>query len=116
VRHLLVALLCWTVLGTPTRTIDGDTFIVDLRVWLGLTARETVRILGVNTPERHGATKAAGDEARTFTQAWLDGEIRLEVCQRDAFGRLLATVTRVRDGENLGDVLLRTGRAVPYTR
>ena len=112
---LSITFLCWSTLATPIRAIDGDTFVADVRVFVGQTNRETVRILGVNTPERHGATKAAGDAARDFTQAWLDGaEVRLYACQRDAFGRLLATVTRARDGANLGDDLLATGQAVPF--
>ena len=116
-RHVPVLLLCWTVLATPVRAIDGDTIVVDARPWINMTVRETVRVLGVNTPERKGATKAAGDEARAFTVRWLDGaEVQLRVCGRDAFGRALATVRRARDGANLSDDLLSSGHAVPYTR
>jgi len=113
----LVTLLCWSVLATPLRTIDGDTFTADARIWPGLTQRETVRVLGVNAPERHGTTKAAGEASKSFTAAWLTGtEVRLDVCTRDAFGRALANVTRVRDGAVLNVDLLREGHAVPYAR
>ena len=105
-----IIFLCWAALATPVRTIDGDTAVFDVRVWPGLTARETVRVLGVDTPERKGATREAGDAARAYTAAWLDGaEVRLYACTRDAFGRLLATVTRARDGKNLTTDLLESG-------
>lgn len=121
-KRLLVALLlCWTATATPLRAVDGDTFDAMVAVWPSsipkhaLLVPERIRVLGVNAPERHGATKAAGDAARDFTQAWLEGaDVRLYACQRDAFGRLLATVTRARDGANLGDDLIRDGKAVPY--
>lgn len=108
-----ITFLCWAALATPVRTIDGDTFTADVRIWPGLTARETVRVLGVNTPERKGLTREAGDAARAFTARWLDGaEVRLHVCQRDAFGRALATVTRARDGANLTTELIEGGYGV----
>lgn len=108
-----ITFLCWAALATPVRTIDGDTFTADIRVWLGQTNRETVRVLGVDTPERKGATREAGDAARAFTVRWLDGaEVRLHVCSRDAFGRALATVTRARDGANLTTDLLEGGYGV----
>jgi len=113
-KHLLASvLLCWSVTATPVRILDGDTFTVDARVFLGLTARETVRVLGVDTPERKGATLEAGNAARAFTAEWLaDTDVRLHVCQRDSFGRVLATVTRARDGANLTTDLIAAGQGV----
>ena len=117
IRAMSITLLCWTALASPVRTIDGDTFVVDARIWHGLTARETIRLLGVNTPERKGESKPAGDAARAYTSAWLSGaEVQIKVCGRDAFGRALATVIRARDGANLADDLLSSGHAVPYKR
>ena len=118
VTQLAVALLCWTVSAQPIRVIDGDTFVVTAAVWLASagdqTVIERVRVLGVNTPERHGATKAAGEAAKAFTEQWLaGGAIRLEVCQRDSFGRILATVMRA-DGRDLTEDLLEAGLGVPF--
>ena len=111
---LPVALLCWSVTAVPVRTIDGDTFVASLAIWPGLTAKEIIRVLGVNTPEMTGATKEAGVRAKAFTAQWLmqEGIVRVYVCQRDAFGRLLGTVTRGSD--NLTMLLLERGHAVPY--
>jgi endonuclease YncB( thermonuclease family) len=108
-----ITFLCWSVMATPVRTIDGDSFVADLRIFMGQTNRETVRVLGVNTPEMKGPTREAGEAARGFTATWLDGaELRLHVCSRDAFGRVLATVHRARDGANLTTDLLAGGYGV----
>jgi endonuclease YncB( thermonuclease family) len=124
-KHLAVIILCWTVMANPVRVIDGDTFVADVKAWLGLTTRETVRVRGVNTPEIHGATKAAGMVSRQFTIDWLagaltlgtpnfDGSVTLTTCGRDAFGRVLADIKR---GEsNLSDDLIGAGLGVDYRR
>lgn len=112
-RWLPVALLCWSVTAAPVRTIDGDTFVADLKVWPGLTARETVRVLGVNAPEMKGATREAAVKSQVFAADWLaQGDVRVYACQRDAFGRLLGTVTR--GTQNLSTLLLDGGFAVPF--
>lgn len=102
---------CWSVKASPLRTIDGDTFTADLGIYLDITYRETVRVLGVDTPELHGATKAKAEEAKTFTAAWLSqGPVTIEACKRDSFGRVLGKVTR--NGENLADKLIEGGYGV----
>lgn len=113
--HLLVLFLCFTVQASPIRAIDGDTFTADLYIWLGLKSRETVRLYGVDTPELRGATRGAGMAAQQFTAAWLAvGDVTLKACSRDAFGRVLAEVTR---GEsNLGKDLVAAGLAREYRR
>jgi endonuclease YncB( thermonuclease family) len=114
-RALSATFLCWAVAATPISVTDGDTFSARVRVWPGLVAEETVRVLGVNAPERKGATREAGDAARAFTASWLhEAEIRLHTCERDAFGRLLATVTRKHDGANLATDLMGGDYAQPY--
>jgi micrococcal nuclease len=77
------------------RVIDGDTFAL---YHVGVQTEERVRVLNVDTPERH---EAKFDEAAAFTKAWLErGPFMLATCKRDSFGRLLATVTRP-NGEDL---------------
>lgn len=93
-----------------TRVVDGDT--VHVRTARGA---ETVRFLGVNTPETHHPTKGVecfGPEAAAFTAARLTGRavtLELDVEHRDTYGRLLAYV--VLDGHRFNDVLLRRGYA-----
>jgi len=115
VKHLLSCLLlvCFIVTARPGRVIDGDTFDAELDIWLGLVAVERVRVLGVDTPELKGATKAAGLVSKQFTETWLSkGTIEIEACRRDAFGRVLGRVNR--GGDYLADALLATGLAVPF--
>lgn len=110
----LSALLCWVVTaGEVGRVIDGDTFQVTVKIWPSLTANETVRVLGVNTPELRGATKAASERAKAATTTWLSkGEFKIEACIRDAFGRLLGKVYR---GDSvLADELVNGGLGVRF--
>lgn len=52
------------------RIIDGDTLDLDIDVGFEIHAAVRVRLLGVNTPEITGATRAAGLEASAFVQQW----------------------------------------------
>ncbi len=85
-------LLCLTIGLTPDhvkRVIDGDTFVVFA---FDVPAEERVRVLDVDTPERHEPGFYA---AATFTLDWLNrGPFSLTTCAKDSFGRRLATVTR----------------------
>jgi micrococcal nuclease len=91
--------------------IDGDTVVV---AFAG-GARDTVRLLGVDTPETHHPTRGVecfGPEASAFTTEWLLGRlVRLEsdVERRDVYDRRLAYV--VLDGARFNDELLRRGYA-----
>ena len=93
-----------------TAPVDGDT--VHVRTARG---NETVRFLGVNTPETHHPTKGVecfGPEAAAFTDRELTGrrvELELDVEHRDKYGRLLAYV--IVDGRRFNDVLLERGYA-----
>jgi micrococcal nuclease len=93
-----------------TAPVDGDT--VHVRTVRG---PETVRFLGVNTPETHHPTKGVecyGPEAAAFTDRELTGRrvgLELDVEHRDTYGRLLAYV--IVDGRRFNDVLLERGYA-----
>lgn len=91
--------------------IDGDTIVVQF----GDGRTDTVRLLGIDTPETHHPTKGVecfGPEAAAFTARRLTGRIVLlegDVEARDLYGRRLAHV--VVDGERFNDVLLDKGYA-----
>ena len=111
----MTALLCWIVSADVVRVIDGDTAVFAISIWPGLTGTAHVRLLGVDTPERQGDTRAAGDKARAFTQDWLNkGDVVIAIgCghpAQDSFGRYLGKVTR--NGKNLADELIGAGLGV----
>jgi micrococcal nuclease len=99
----------WTVVNV----VDGDT----IEVARGADDREndTVRLLGIDTPETHHPTKPVecfGPEAASFTEEHLAGrsvQLEADIEQRDRYGRRLAYV--VVDGERFNDELLRRGYA-----
>jgi micrococcal nuclease len=98
----------WTVVNV----VDGDT--IDVARADGRDT-DTVRLLGIDTPETHHPTKPVecfGPEAALFTEAHLGGRsVQLEddIEQRDRYGRRLAYV--VLDGERFNDELIRRGYA-----
>ena len=122
-----LGLLFWSVPakseeGVVVRVVDGDT----LKVWI-TDEIQTVRLIGVDTPETKHPTKEVqrgGKEASAFTQSMLDRKtVRLEVDPAgdlvDRYDRLLRYVYL--DGKNFNATLIREGYAVairtfPYSR
>lgn len=93
------------------RVVDGDTIVVNYN-----GTEETVRLIGVDTPESVHPTASknteAGVAASKFTTFYLSDkqvELEFDVQERDQYGRLLAYVYL--DGEMLNEKLLRTGYA-----
>lgn len=93
------------------RVIDGDTFVVDFN-----GTEETVRLIGVDTPESvhpdSSKNTDAGYAASLFTTAMLTDKLvglEFDVQQRDQYGRLLAYAYL--DGQMFNKKLLETGYA-----
>jgi micrococcal nuclease len=93
------------------QVLDGDTIVVRRAG----AADETIRLLGIDTPETHHPRKPVqcyGPEASAYTTRRLFGQIvRLEddVERHDIYGRRLAYVYL--DGHNFEEELLRKGYA-----
>jgi micrococcal nuclease len=91
--------------------VDGDTVVVAFEDG-GI---DTVRLLGVDTPETHHPTQGVecfGPEASRFTARHLAGrmvELEGDVETRDQYGRRLAYV--IVEGRRFNDQLLRRGYA-----
>jgi micrococcal nuclease len=102
--------------GRVVKVVDGDTIHV---VVAG--RRETVRYIGVDTPETKHPTKGVqcyGRAASAFNARLVGGEqVRLvrDVEERDRYGRLLAYVYRARDGLFVNAELARLGYAKPLS-
>src|SRR5829696_9971304 len=102
-----------TVEWTVVNVVDGDTIEVER----GVDGRDTdtVRLLGVDTPETHHPTKPVecfGPEAAAYTRARLFGQsvtLAYDVERHDIYGRVLAYVSI--DGKRFNDELLTLGYA-----
>ena len=98
------------------RVIDGDTIQVCCIGW----TRESIRYIGIDTPETGDPTKSFavyGKEAREANRKLVDGKsVRLEfdVQQRDRHGRLLAYVY-LEDGSFVNARLVEQGYAQVMT-
>jgi micrococcal nuclease len=102
--------------GEVTRVVDGDTIHVDLD-----GTDETVRYIGVDTPEsvKPGTpvqcfAKRASERNKQLVGG-KDVRLRFDVERRDRYGRLLAYVYRTDDGTFVNAALVRDGYARPLT-
>lgn len=99
------------------RFIDGDTFVVDLN-----GKQETVRLLGVDTPETHAPNtpvQCYGPAASAYTKNLLtDKRVRLESDpendDRDRYGRLLR-YAYLPDGTLVQKEIISNGYGFAYT-
>jgi micrococcal nuclease len=102
--------------GRVVKVVDGDT--VHVRVG---GRRETVRYIGVDTPEsvKPGSpVQCFAKRASVFNARLVAGErvsMVTDAERRDRYGRLLAYVYRVRDGLFVNAELVRRGYAQPLT-
>jgi micrococcal nuclease len=102
--------------GRVQRVVDGDTIHVRVD-----GRRETVRYIGVDTPEsvKPGApVECFAKRAGAFNERLVEGErvrLVLDAEHRDRYGRLLAYVYRVRDGVFVNAALVRRGYAQPLS-
>lgn len=103
--------------ATVERVVDGDTVRVQLT-----EGEETVRLIGIDTPEVHGRgglRECFGEEASRHLAALIPpgSSVRLvrDVEARDRYGRLLAYVYRAEDDLFVNLALTRDGYAAAAT-
>jgi len=112
----LVLSICLLAAGqqwrTCVRVVDGDTIVLD--------GQETIRLIGVDTPETRDPRKpieAFGQEAYEFTKSLAEGKkVRLEFDQEqiDKYGRTLAYVY-LDDGTFINAQIILQGYGHAYT-
>ncbi|MGH7241061.1 MAG: thermonuclease family protein [Candidatus Saccharimonadales bacterium] len=105
-------------LYTVTHYDDGDTIVVDMN-----GTKETLRFIGVDTPETHDPRKPVqcyGPEASAFTKQLISAagnKVRLssdpESTNRDRYDRLLRYIY-LPDGRLVQDELVKNGYAFYY--
>ena len=95
---------------------DGDTLTVDAEPWPGLTARTSVRVAGVDTPEIWGKCQSEKDlavRARDFVRSMVGAQVQLTNVRPGKYaGRVVADVW-VR-GQKLSDLLIAKNLGRPY--
>jgi endonuclease YncB( thermonuclease family) len=106
---------CWTAnVVSVDRVIDADTVVFELGIWPKVVITETVRLLGVDAPER--ADLPRWKAARDFTVSWLaDNGLSVVVCRYDSFGRALGRIVSKAKGD-LSAALIAAGHGVVYER
>jgi len=118
------------------RVIDGDTVVGDLDLGLEFWQHnQSIRLLGINTPERKGETRAAGDAAKLHllnllanlaikvdqsigTTPAYEVIVQTKLDKQEKFGRLLGTLygrdPKLGTAVNLNERMLADGHAVPF--
>ncbi|MGI8793182.1 MAG: thermonuclease family protein [Acidimicrobiales bacterium] len=103
--------------GTFVRVVDGDTVVVRLGA-----GDESVRLIGIDTPETHGRgglRECFGQEASNRTKALLPPGTRVRLVRdaelRDRYDRLLAYIYRADDDLFVNLTLAEEGYAAAYT-
>lgn len=107
--------------GTVLRAVDGDTIEVSLCQDVGVCRTDTVRYIGVNTPEtvdKRKAVQCFGKEASSVNKKLVVGESVLlvkDVSDRDKYGRLLRYVFLSKDKTFVNLYLVQNGYAEAAT-
>ncbi|MFT7507810.1 MAG: micrococcal nuclease [Acidimicrobiales bacterium] len=99
------------------QAVDGDTLRVDID---GVS--ESIRVLGINTPETEFSNKGAecfGSEASAYAKTLLENtsvQLTYDDTQdtRDKYNRILAYVT-LPDSRDFGETMIADGYAYEYT-
>ena len=97
--------------------VDGDTLVVDMN-----GAQETIRFIGVDTPETHKPNtpvQCYGSEAADYTKQLIGkNPVRLQAdpldTNRDRYGRLLRYIY-LPDGRLIEEELIKNGYGFAYT-
>lgn len=89
-------------MATVLSVYDGDTIRVDIDLGFGIVMQnQSIRLLGMNTPEVRGEERQEGLVARDFVRSMIDGkEIMLRTFKdtKGKYGRWLAEVYYRKDG------------------
>lgn len=106
------------VLARIVRVIDGDTLLVDAHPWPGHAVRVSVRLRGIDTPERRSKPsyeRLAADKARFELEKLVSGFPAVELMNLSGgkyYGRVLADL---RAGQrDVAVAMLESGLARPY--
>jgi endonuclease YncB( thermonuclease family) len=96
---------------------DGDTCKLDIDMGFFMRREVDVRVDGVDTPERNGASKSAGQVVQSYAEQWLRlnlGSLVLHSKELDKYGRVLGIIENIETKDTLTNFLLRMKLAHSY--
>lgn len=101
------------------RVIDGDTVDVTLDLGFGLSLKQRLRVIGVDTPEMKSSDpteRERAQAAKVFAEQWLisDGQMVVTTYKDDKYGRILGDFKREDHVESFSEALLSSGHATRY--
>ncbi|MGE4280864.1 MAG: thermonuclease family protein [Magnetospirillum sp.] len=101
------------------RIVDGDTVVVRARIWLGQDVETSVRLSGIDTPEKRGkcdSERQAALQAEAFTasHATIDTLVALHDVIADKYGKRVVARIVLTDGQDLGAALIAAKLARSY--
>ncbi len=102
--------------ATVVKVYDGDTITVDFDLGFGIVLKkQTIRLLGINTPEVRGKEKASGIISRDALRQRILGKqvvIKTSKDKKGKYGRWLGEVFMA--DENINKWLISEGYAKEY--
>lgn len=94
---------------------DGDTVKAHIDLGLRSYRTEPLRLFGINAPEKRGATKSKGEEAKAFLASLIEGKevlIHTRKDKQEKYGRWLVDIYL--GGLHINQHMIDNGHAVPY--
>lgn len=93
---------------------DGDSIIVEIDLGFQIKLKETLRLIGINTPEKTGVEKALGFIAKQkLEEVLFPPDIIITTFKDDSFGRWLAEVY-LPNGTHVNKLLVDEGYALAW--
>jgi endonuclease YncB( thermonuclease family) len=111
------AMVAGPIEATVVAVTDGDTLVVEARIWPDQTVTTSVRLDGIDAPELRGACEEERGKARAardLLSAIAGHDVRLTRVRHDKYGgRVIARVLDG-DGRDVGLTLVEAGLARAY--
>lgn len=111
------SLALYTYKALVLRVIDGDTCVAELDLGFRMSSSQTLRLLGIDTPELRShdpLERAQAAAASQRLQVLIQGKrIIVRTTKADSFGRYLAQIW-LEDGTDINQLLLDEGYAKPW--
>jgi len=90
------------------RVVDGDTIHVRIDHGFHIYSHQTIRLMGIDTPELRGEERGRGLEAKKFVEEKILGKRVVLFTHKDKQGKYGRYLAKVYYTENGVDVLLNT--------